>query len=152
MADIVPPAVRARMMSGIGGADTKPELILRRGLHRRGFRYRLHDRALPGRPDLVFPARRAVLFAHGCFWHGHECALFKWPSTRTEFWRGKITGNHARDARQVAELRALGWRVGLVWECALKGRDRQEPDVVLERCAIWLKSDAAEFEMRGRMT
>lgn len=108
-------------MAGIRGKDTRPEMILRRGLHARGFRFRLHDRRLPGSPDLVFPGRRAVIFVHGCFWHGHGCHLFRLPATRQEFWRAKIEGNAARDALAEGALAADGWRVLSIWECALKG-------------------------------
>lgn len=98
------------MMAGIRGKDTRPEMILRRGLHARGFRFRLHDRRLPGSPDLVFPGRRAAVFVHGCFWHGHACPLFRLPATRQEFWRAKIEGNAARDKGAEAALLADGWR------------------------------------------
>src|SRR5262245_6595907 len=97
MADVVSPEVRSRMMSGIRGKNTKPEMVLRRGLHAEGFRFRLHGPALPGRPDLVFPKWSAVIFVHGCFWHRHNCRLFKWPSTKSRFWRAKLTGNVSRD-------------------------------------------------------
>lgn len=126
------------MMAGIGPANTKPEMIIRRGLHALGWRYRLHVKGLPGKPDLVFPARRAVILVHGCFWHGHDCALFRWPATREEFWRTKITGNIARDARVRDELLAAGWRVLEVWECTLKGKNRLPVDNVLARCAAFL--------------
>ncbi len=149
MADIVPPAVRSRMMAGIRGADTKPELILRSGLHRAGFRFRLHDRTLPGCPDMVFARRRAVLFAHGCFWHGHDCHLFRWPKTREDFWRAKIDRNRAVDARADAALAAAGWRRGVVWECALKGRARLPEEEVIGRCAAWLAGKAGELTIRG---
>ena len=85
------------MMAGIGPVNTKPEMIIRRGLHAQGWRYRLHAKSLPGRPDLVFSGRRAIIFVQGCFWHGHDCALFRWPSTRTGFWHDKISGNIACD-------------------------------------------------------
>ena len=107
-------------MSGIRGTDTKPELVLRRGLHQLGFRYRLHDRRLPGTPDLVFPRYNAVIFVNGCFWHGHDCHLFRWPKTREKFWKSKITGNMQRDTRNWGLLEAEGWRILVVWECALK--------------------------------
>ena len=84
------------MMAGIGPANTKPEMMLRRGLHAMGWRYRLHDPKLPGRPDMVFPGRKAVILVNGCFWHGHDCHLFKWPKSREQFWRHKISGNCAR--------------------------------------------------------
>jgi DNA mismatch endonuclease (patch repair protein) len=87
MTDVVSPEVRSRMMASIRGFDTMPELFLRKGLHKLGYRFRLHDRRLPGRPDLVFKSRTAVLFAHGCFWHGHDCSLFRWPKNRADFWR-----------------------------------------------------------------
>ncbi len=105
-------------MSGIRGKNTKPELLIRSELHKAGFRYRLHRKDLPGRPDLVFSRHRAVLFVHGCFWHQHDCHLFKWPSTRPEFWREKIEGNLERDRKQYAELQNAGWRIATIWECA----------------------------------
>ena len=149
MADIVTPEVRSRMMSGIRGKNTRPELTLRRGLHAMGFRFRLHDRALPGRPDMVFPRRRAVLFAHGCFWHGHDCHLFRMPATRPEFWREKIAGNRARDELAGNALSAAGWRAGVVWECAIKGRTALPAEDVLATCAAWLRSDEPSLELRG---
>ena len=137
------------MMSGIRGRDTKPEMILRKGLHAAGFRFRLHDRALPGRPDMVFPRRQAVLFAHGCFWHGHDCHLFRWPASRDEFWRTKIGRNREVDQRAAEQLGAAGWRYGVVWECALKGRTRLPLADVIEACASWLRSDVPTLEIRG---
>jgi DNA mismatch endonuclease (patch repair protein) len=150
MADVVTPEVRSRMMAGIRGANTKPELQLRSGLHRAGFRFRLHDRSLPGTPDMVFPKRRAVLFAHGCFWHGHDCHLFKWPSTRPEFWQAKINRNREVDARVDRALADAGWRRGVVWECALKGRNRQPAEAVIEGCAQWLRGTDLTLEIRGQ--
>jgi DNA mismatch endonuclease, patch repair protein len=149
MPDIVTPEVRSRMMAGIRGKDTKPELMLRRGLHAAGFRFRLHDRTLPGKPDIVFPRYKAVLFAHGCFWHGHDCHLFKWPSSRPDFWRAKIHRNREVDALASAALQEAGWRQGIVWECALKGRARLPIETVLAECAAWLQSDIPFFEVRG---
>jgi DNA mismatch endonuclease (patch repair protein) len=131
------------MMAGIRSTNTRPEMVLRRGLHALGFRYRLHDRLLPGRPDLVFPRYRAVIFANGCFWHGHGCHLFKWPKSREQFWREKIGGNIARDRLVRTKLQNLGWRVADVWECAVKGRDRLPRDDVLQHCAAFLQSQAA---------
>jgi DNA mismatch endonuclease (patch repair protein) len=137
-------------MAGIRGQNTKPELLLRRGLHALGFRFRLHARNLPGHPDLVFPRWGAALFAHGCFWHGHDCHLFRWPSTREEFWRAKIERNRAVDARTESGLMAAGWRQGVVWECALKGREKLPIDDVIATCAGWLRSDKPRLEIRGR--
>jgi DNA mismatch endonuclease (patch repair protein) len=148
MADVVDAATRSRMMAGIKGRDTKPEWTIRRGLHRRGFRYRLHARELPGRPDMVFAKHHAVVFIHGCFWHGHGCALFKWPKTREDFWRTKIGGNTERDARAIEALTRQGWRVAIVWECALRGAGRDPGDVV-DRLAAWLESDSQGLEVNG---
>lgn len=137
------------MMAGIRSRDTKPELLLRRGLHALGFRFRLHVRDLPGHPDLVFPRWRAVIFAHGCFWHGHNCHLFRWPSTREDFWKAKIERNRVVDARTEAALIAGGWRQGVVWECALKGRERLPIETVLAACSDWLQSETPRLEIRG---
>jgi DNA mismatch endonuclease (patch repair protein) len=137
------------MMAGIRGANTKPEMLIRRGLHALGFRFRLHGRKMPGKPDLVLPRYRAVIFVHGCFWHRHDCQLFKWPKTRHEFWREKIEGNSQRDSRAEAELKAGGWRVLKVWECSLRGPTRLEPQRVIERAASWLCSTEREGEIRG---
>lgn len=150
MADVVTAAVRSRMMAGIRGTNTKPELILRKGLHAQGFRFRLHDKGLPGKPDIVFPRYRAVIFAHGCFWHGHDCHLFKWPSTRPEFWQQKIGRNREVDARSDAALAEAGWRRAIVWECALKGRTKLPLEEVIARCAEWLRSDEPTLVIRGR--
>lgn len=149
MADIVTPEVRSRMMAGIRGKDTKPELVLRRGLHAAGFRFRLHVRDLPGKPDMVFPKWRAVLFAHGCFWHGHDCHLFRMPSSRREFWEAKIARNRMVDAASSSALQESGWRTAIVWECALKGRARLPIGEVIARCADWLRSDVPMLEIRG---
>jgi DNA mismatch endonuclease (patch repair protein) len=105
-------------MSRIRGKDTKPELVVRRLAHALGYRYRLHRKDLPGRPDLVFPGRRKVVFVHGCFWHRHPgCRKASTPSTRREFWETKFAQNVERDARKEAELRAAGWEVLVIWEC-----------------------------------
>src|SRR5205085_4862764 len=149
MADVVSPEVRSRMMSGIRDKNTKPEMILRRGLHRLGFRYQLHRADLPGKPDLVFAKHRAVILAQGCFWHGHGCHLFKWPKTREEFWRTKIGRNVENDARTVEALRAQGWRVATVWECALKGRTRLDQHDTMRNLAEWLQSDEETVTIRG---
>ncbi|MBT3791200.1 MAG: DNA mismatch endonuclease Vsr [Alphaproteobacteria bacterium] len=149
MVDVVDKATRSRLMAGIRGKDTKPELVIRKGLHGRGFRYRLHDKRLPGKPDLVLPKYRAVIQVQGCFWHGHDCALFKWPSTRQDFWRQKITGNQARDQRNLAALEKLGWRSLTIWECSLKGPGRLPLDKILTWTADWLRLKAASDEIRG---
>ncbi len=137
------------MMAGIRSKDTQPEMMVRKALHARGFRYRLHDRRLPGRPDLVFPQHQAVIFVHGCFWHGHDCHLFRWPGTRDEWWREKITRNRENDARHTEALSASGWRSGVVWECALKGRTRLALADIADICSRWLLSDSSMLEIRG---
>jgi DNA mismatch endonuclease (patch repair protein) len=124
-------------------------MLLRHGLHAQGFRYRLHDRNLPGAPDIVFPRYRAALFAHGCFWHGHDCHLFRWPVSRRDFWEAKITRNREVDVKTGEALATAGWRIGIVWECALKGRTRIPLPVVLVTCAQWLRSDEPRLEIRG---
>ena len=147
--DVVDAATRSRMMAGIRGKDTRPEMILRRGLHGRGFRFRLHESRLPGSPDLVFPGRRAVIFVHGCFWHGHDCHLFRLPATRQEFWRAKIEGNAARDAATEDALVRAGWRVLTIWECALKGRERLPVEAMLDRVSAWLAAGSGQEMIAG---
>lgn len=150
MADVVDPKTRSRMMSRIKGKNTKPEILIRSGLHRLGYRYRLHDKNLAGKPDMVFPRYRAVIFVHGCFWHGHDCHLFKWPSTRSEWWREKIERNRSRDAEVNASLRVKGWRQACVWECAIKGKGRYDIDSVIGKLANWLETGTGELEIKGK--
>ena len=138
MADTVDTATRSRMMASIKGKNTKPEIIVRKALHAAGFRFRLHDKKLPGKPDIVLPKYRTAVFVHGCFWHGHDCNQFKWPKTREAFWRNKIEGNRERDTRVRMQLRKTGWRVLIVWECALKGPRRQTVTSFIARCSDWL--------------
>lgn len=137
------------MMSGIRGKNTQPELLVRRGLHARGFRFRLHAAKVPGRPDLVLARYRAAIFVHGCFWHGHECHLFRLPSTNTAFWHEKIGRNKDRDMQVRDQLAASGWRVMIIWECALKGRTRLDPAALLDRVAAWLRGDGQSCEIAG---
>lgn len=151
MIDIVDSATRSRMMSGIRGRDTKPEKMIRSLLHAKGFRFRVNRKDLPGTPDIVFSGLRAVIFVHGCFWHGHDCPLFRLPGTRTEFWAGKISKNRENDAKVTQALLDAGWRVGTVWECALRGRGRDIPGVV-EGLAVWLRSGLPNIELRGAGT
>jgi len=108
-------------MSRIRGANTKLEVLVRKGLHARGVRYRLGGAGLPGRPDIVLPKYRTVVFVHGCFWHGHNCPLYRLPKTRPEFWLTKIEGNRTRDKRVSDQLTSAGWRTIEVWECSLRG-------------------------------
>lgn len=139
MTDVVDAATRSRMMAGIRGRDTRPEIALRRELHARGFRFRLHERKLPGRPDLVLPKWKAAVLVHGCFWHRHpECRYATTPATRPEFWSAKFSGNVERDARNHAALLLLGWRVATVWECALRG-DRIRDSI--DALSGWLRGE-----------
>lgn len=115
---------RSRNMKSVKARDTWPEVKLRRILHALGLRFRLHAAKLPGKPDMVFPKYRTAVFVHGCFWHGHNCKLFQWPKTRRDFWTHKIRGNKKRDEHVLALLIQMGWRVLIVWECALKGPNR----------------------------
>lgn len=138
--DVLTTEQRRFNMSRIRGRDTAPELLIRHALHAEGFRYRLHDRKLPGRPDLVFPKYRAVIFVHGCFWHGHGCHLFKWPATRHAFWEAKISRNRERDEGAIRALRENGWRVLTIWECALKGSSRLPGADIIRRCDAFLRN------------
>ena len=131
-------------MAGIGGRDTKPELILRRALHARGLRYRLHDRKLPGTPDLVFRRFGAVCFVHGCFWHRHAgCPYATDPATRPDFWQEKFRANVERDRRARKDLLEAGWRVAIVWECALRKDGADWTSLTLDQ---WLRGGEGNFE------
>jgi len=138
MVDVVSPADRSRMMSGIQGKNTKPELTVRRMLFASGYRFRLHRRELPGAPDIVLPGRKVAIFVHGCFWHMHQgCRFAKMPATRPEFWKAKLEANVERDRRAVEKLRALGWRVLCVWECST--RDVQAATGLQAAMSAWLE-------------
>lgn len=147
MTDVVDAATRSRMMSGIRARDTKPEKLVRSLLHRRGFRFRLHVRSLPGTPDIALPKYHAAIFVHGCFWHGHDCPFFRLPATRTAFWREKIDRNRANDRAARNALVAQGWRVAVIWECALRGADAN-PEAAVQRLSGWLHSETQELEIR----
>ncbi|WP_371813401.1 very short patch repair endonuclease [Ruegeria sp. HKCCA4008] len=135
-------------MSGIKGKNTKPELVLRRALHARGFRYRLHSSKVYGRPDIVLPKYNSVIFVHGCFWHRHEgCRYATTPSTRVEFWQAKFNANLARDRTALSMLLKDGWRVATVWECALRRSD--QVDLVAQKLAAWLTGDKQRLELDG---
>lgn len=152
MTDVLTSEQRQFNMSRIRGRDTKPEMLIRRGLHARGFRYRLHDYMLPGRPDIVFPRFRVVILIHGCFWHGHSCPMFHMPVTRAEFWRSKIAANKARDVKVHEDLLSLGWRVLTIWECSLRGAGRWPTELVLNACADFINGDEAKHDIFGVIT
>jgi len=130
MADVFTPEKRSAVMARIRGGDTGPERVVRSLLHRAGYRFTVHgplNRTLPGRPDLVLPKYRTVVFVHGCFWHGHEnCPDFRLPKSRADWWSAKIAGNQARDLRVESALRALGWHVVTIWACAVKTKAARE--------------------------
>lgn len=137
MADHVTPLQRSKIMARVGSHDTGPELLLRHTLHRLGFRYRTNYSLLPGRPDLVFPKLKKVIFVHGCFWHGHSCPKGKLPQSRLEYWAPKILGNQQRDRRVLRQVRSMGWKAIVVWQCELKEMDR-----ILPRVLKFLKPEA----------
>jgi len=121
MTDVHSPVVRSYNMSQIKGKNTKPEILVRKFLFSKGFRYLIHDKRLPGKPDIVFPGRKTVIFIHGCFWHGHQgCKYFVVPKTRTEWWFNKIKSNAQKDADNLSELMEFGWKIITIFECELK--------------------------------
>ncbi|UWR54703.1 DNA mismatch endonuclease Vsr [Phaeobacter inhibens] len=149
MADIVTPEVRSRMMAANRRRDTKPEMIVRRDLHRHGFRFRLDVRKLPGSPDIVLARHRAAIFVHGCYWHRHPgCKLATTPKTRVAFWEQKFTRNVERDRAAVVSLQELGWRVAIVWECALR-KDLREASLFALR--EWLRGSSALVTVGGQI-
>ncbi|MGI2259676.1 very short patch repair endonuclease [Shewanella sp. GXUN23E] len=140
-------------MSRIRGEDTRPEMWLRKRLHALGFRYRLHDKRLPGKPDLVFSKLHAVVLINGCFWHMHQCRYFQFPASSQvedrgpDWWRDKLIGNRQRDLQNHEKLRELGWRVLVLWECAIKGKHKMPEDTVMTGVIDWLKSDSHYLEI-----
>lgn len=145
MADVVDRRKRSQMMAGIRSKDTKPEKFIRKALHTAGLRYRLHAADLPGKPDLVFPKYKAAVLVHGCFWHRHpHCWWCTQPSSNQTFWTAKFEENVRRDERNLAQLQSLGWRVAVVWECAMKLR---EPGEVADSLRTWLTSPAPRLTL-----
>ena len=135
------PIPRSEMMSRISSRNTKPEMVVRRGLHARGYRYRLHVRGLPGSPDILLPRHSAVVLVHGCFWHGHEgCKNFRFPKSNSEFWKDKLMRNIERDQEQIQKLNISGWRVLVVWECATRGEPTKK---LIEAIEAWLHGGQA---------
>lgn len=151
MVDIVDNQTRSRMMAGIRSKNTKPELSIRKALHSRGYRYRLHVKNLPGKPDMVFPKYSAVIFVNGCFWHGHDCHLFRIPKSNVNFWKNKISRNKELDDFAVTKLISMKWRVGIVWECALKGKTRVDFDYLIGLIETWIQSPNTQLVLQGEM-
>lgn len=149
MTDVVDKQKRSEMMSGIQGKNTKPEVLVRSGLHRLGFRFRIHYSKLPGKPDIALPKYNALILIHGCFWHGHSCHLFKWPKTNRDFWREKIQLNRRRDQHHRQRYRELGWKTLVVWECALKGKLKRSLPAVLEEIAKWIEDVQEDRAIQG---
>jgi DNA mismatch endonuclease, patch repair protein len=148
MPDIVDPATRSRMMSGIRGRNTRIEIAIRKGLFALGYRYRTNVRSLPGRPDIVLPRWKSVILVHGCFWHAHDCGLCRIPATRSDFWRDKLEGNAERDVRNENALKSAGWRIAVVWECALRGQGADALADVVSSLDAWIRGDERMIELR----
>ncbi len=150
MVDIVSSSTRSKLMSGIRSKNTKIEVVLRKALFARGLRYRKNVQTLPGKPDIVVAKWKALIFINGCFWHMHNCKLFKMPETRRDFWEEKIQGNRARDEKNKEKLLSLGWRIAIVWECALRGKNEQKTAEVADALLLWLSSGDEYLEIDGK--
>lgn len=149
MADVFSKKKRSQIMSKIRAKDTKPEIWLRKELHRLGFRYRLHDTKLPGKPDLKLAKYNAVILIHGCFWHGHNCRLFRMPKTNKDYWNKKILNNKKRDDINREELHEKKWRILIMWECAIKGPEKKQKDHLISEIIQWLHSNQYYKEITG---
>jgi len=141
MTDVHDRETRSRNMAAIRNSNTKPELRVRMELHRRGLRYSLKNRALPGKPDVVLSKHRVAVFVHGCFWHRHDCNYFILPKTNTEFWKNKINANVKRDTEVIRQITAIGYRVLVIWECSFKGKNKERLDSLFERIILWVRLD-----------
>lgn len=141
--DIVSEETRSYIMSKIHSKDTKPELIVRKALFAKGFRYRIHDKRLPGKPDIVLPKYKTVIFVNGCFWHGHDdnCPIYKPPKSNVEFWQTKIEKNRKRDVKNLKLLKGMGWKVITIWECLLKGKNSEEISEMIKEISLIIKSN-----------
>lgn len=151
MVDIVSAAKRSEMMAGIRGKNTKPEMTVRKLLHAAGFRFRLHDKQLPGKPDIVLPKWQTVIFVHGCFWHGHEnCRIFRLPKSRQDFWKSKITDNTDRDKVVRRALTEAGWKIVVIWECSMKGKGRLNSADLITALTNAVRHPMLLAEIRGQ--
>lgn len=143
MSDTHSPEQRKKNMSAIRGKDTKPEVIIRKELHKRGYRYRKNVKNLPGKPDIVLPKYKAVIFVNGCFWHMHDCKYFKMPNTRREWWKKKLSDTKRRDQLKINELMDSGWRVLVIWECQTKGKDfTSNKELLMNEIVCWMDSQS----------
>ena len=150
MTDVHDPETRKKNMSAIKGKNTKPEIQIRKLLYSNGFRYRVNVNTLPGKPDIVLPKYHVVIQINGCFWHGHGCALFKWPSTRAGFWKKKIIRTMENDRKNIFSLQHEGWRVLTIWECALKGKNKLETNDLANKIISFIKyEDESWKEISG---
>jgi len=147
MTDVHDRQTRSRNMAAIRNSNTKPELRVRKELHRRGLRYSLKNRALPGKPDVVLSKYRVAVFVHGCFWHRHNCNYFKLPKTNTEFWKNKISANVQRDIEVIRQITDIGYRVLVIWECSFKGRNKERLDSLFESIILWIRLDERTSEI-----
>lgn len=151
MVDIVDSTTRSIMMSKIRSKNTKPELLIRSLLHRRGFRFRVHVKDLPGKPDIVLAKYKAVIFINGCFWHGHQgCSLFKLPGTRSDFWEQKIARNQINDNKAIVALLEKNWRIAIIWECSIRGKNRN-PAQVITLIENWLVGSEVFLEVSSKI-
>lgn len=141
MVDVVSTQKRRQMMSGITAKNTAPERIIRQLLSKSGYRYRLHQKKLCGNPDIVLKKYRSAIFINGCFWHMHNCHLFKWPSSNSDFWKNKIRSNSKRDKKNYKRLIQIGWRVLIIWECAIKGKHKLSHEKIQKKMSEWLETD-----------
>ena len=150
MADVHEPETRSYNMSRISGKDTKPEMMVRKALHRLGFRYTLHKKSLPGKPDLYFRKYNAVIEINGCFWHGHDCHLFQTPKSNKDYWLPKIEKNRERDKRNAEKIMKMGIKYLVIWECALKGKKALDLKKVIYKTDKWLKSNKEFMQIRSQ--
>lgn len=150
MSDIVSKEKRSQMMAGIKSKNTKPELQIREMLFSNGFRYRLHLKNIPGKPDLVLKKHNVVIFINGCFWHMHNCSLFKMPSTREEFWKNKLLYNKQNDVNNIKLLKQNNWRIIIIWECSLKGKYKLTPEQLFNKISKFIYGNQKTIQIRGK--
>lgn len=137
------------MMAGIKGKNTKPELLVRKALFAKGYRYRLYSKLLPGKPDIVLSRYKAVIFIHGCFWHGHDCHLYRLPKSNSSFWAEKINKNKCNDKLVFEQLANAGWRIAVIWECSLKGKTKLDFEALITTLERWIVCDKTNLSLEG---